>query len=106
MYVGKTENGAEQQDLDCVEWLCKDLCWRQRPLAGHNEWRRKQAMHSRKAVMTAYKEIAIKKAIGCQHKDYRDEELLRKLCTQRILHTCFGFAKDALAKRGSDGTRP
>ena len=57
-------------------------------------------MHSRKAIRNAYKEIAMKKAIGCQHKDYRNEELLRKLCTQRLLHTCSGFARDALAKRG------
>lgn len=57
-------------------------------------------MDSRKAITTVYKEIAMKKAIGCQHKDYRDEELLRKLCTQRLLHTCSGFAQDALAKRG------
>ena len=57
-------------------------------------------MHSKKAIMTAYREIAAMKAIGYQHKDYRDEELLRKLCTQRLLYTCSGFAKDALAKRG------
>lgn len=49
-----------------------NLCWRQRPFAGHNEWRKKHAMHSRKAIRNAYKGIAMKKAIGCQHKDCRE----------------------------------
>ena len=31
-------------------------------------------MHGRKAIMTAYKEIAKRKAIGCQHKDCREEK--------------------------------
>lgn len=35
-------------------------------------------MHSRKAIMTAYKEIAMRKAIGCQHKDYGDEGIVEK----------------------------
>ena len=64
-------------------------------------------MHSRKAIMTAYKEIAMRKAIGCQHKDCGDEEIVEKpLYTIDYFTLASVCAKDALAKRGSDGTRP